>query len=114
MIRRPRKRGPSIREQIRPELANAEIDDGEYGPDAKPEGAAEPSALLGRPAVHDWFRIAVEMCWQLSSEGEWRKLKRDDFLKNMQAWCKDELGVKPSEDELKRRIGLVRKRFPRR
>ena len=45
MTRQPRKRGPSIREQIRAELGGLVIDGGEYGPEAKPE---------------------VEMCWQLS------------------------------------------------
>jgi hypothetical protein len=60
MIRTQRKRGPSIREQIRSKLANTVIDGGEFGPEAKPEAAAEPSAQLGRPPVHDWFRIAVE------------------------------------------------------
>jgi hypothetical protein len=109
----PRKRGPSIREQIKEELARGGhvFDAGTYDDDAP---APEPEPQRGRPPVHEWFRIAIEMCWQLSERGQWRKLKNADVIAKMQAWCKAEFNTAPSADELRRRIGLVRKRFPRR
>jgi hypothetical protein len=61
MIRTQRKRGPSIREQIRSKLANTVIDGGEFGPEAKPEAAAEPSAQLGRPPVMTGFGSRSKM-----------------------------------------------------
>jgi hypothetical protein len=107
---KPRRRGPTIREQIRAELANIVLNGGDLD---HPEAEAVLSAQRGRPVMYDWFRIAVEMCWHLSGKGPWGKLKRDEFIAKMQTWCQQELDVKPSADELKRRIGVVRKRFPR-
>jgi hypothetical protein len=114
MTRKPRKRGPSIREQIRAELANTVFDAGTYGDDDAPAPEPESPPQPGRPTVYQWDRIMVEMCWHLSGKGPWGKLKRDEFIANMQAWCKQELKAAPSADELRRRIGLVRQRFSRR
>jgi hypothetical protein len=78
----------------------------------------EPPARPGRPPVHDWFKIAVVMCWHLSGKAprDWqfsgkRKLTRDEYLEKLQKWCEQELGTKPSIDELKPRYALVRKWF---
>lgn len=78
----------------------------------------EPPAQRGRPPVHDWFKIAVVMCWHLSGEGprDWRfsgkhRLTRDEFLEKFQKWCEQEFGVAPSIDELRPRYALVRKWF---
>jgi hypothetical protein len=75
---------------------------------------ALPSARLGRPPVHDWESIVVEMCWHLSGKGPWGKLKQYEFLPEMQQWCLQNLGTAPSIDELMMRCRLARKRFPRR
>jgi hypothetical protein len=62
----PRKRGPSIRELIRTELANVTIDCGDMDhPEIEPEHPARP----GRPVAYQWDRIMVEMCWHLSGKG---------------------------------------------
>jgi hypothetical protein len=77
-----------------------------------PEVMTEPSAQVGRPP-YDWFRIAVEVCWHFSGQGNWAKLRNDKFIAKMQEWCKQELGEAPSADEIRRRLGIARKRFPR-
>jgi hypothetical protein len=74
---------------------------------------AELPAQRGRPLVYDWTRIVVEICWHLSGKGPWGKLKQEDFIANMQTWCKQECGTVPSADELRQRIRTARKRFPR-
>jgi hypothetical protein len=115
MAAKPRKSRRSTREFVtREELANWRFDAGDMDAPETAAANVSPELLpqLGRPAVHDWFRIAVEMCWHLSGEGPWGK--REEFISNMLAWCKQELHVAPSDDELRRRIGTVRQRFPRR
>ena len=72
-----------------------------------------PVAQRGRPRVHDWPRIVVEVCWHLSGKGPWGELKRDDFLPKVQQWSKHELRTTPSLGDLKRVYAAARKRFVR-
>ena len=114
MTRKPRKRGPSIREQIKEELARGGFvfDCGTFDDDA-PAPEPEPLSQRGRPVLYHWRRIIIEICWHCSNRGPWGALTRDELAEKMQAWCRQELdAAPPSIDELKRVITLVRKRFP--